>query len=227
MSYLIRSFGYVKYNSALADDAVKAVDADQERSQRHARVLRRLAEIGMNLAEAVDLQRQEDGADPADLAMKFARIAKAVRQTLALEARLGDEDRARRTAAEYRRKVEQDRLASRAKNERAIREAQARDIVERATLSEPPDPDSETYTAEMAEWLFDETEDEFNAYGAAQAIIPEICRLLGLRYDRDAMEAPLADALDQMESAAPDFGDLSQAGDYSSPQVEMHASHPP
>jgi hypothetical protein len=72
-------------------------DPAQARAERHQQVLQELAEIGMDLAR--DLRRRvlepapEEAASNADLGLIFSRIARAVRQTVALEARLAEEDR--------------------------------------------------------------------------------------------------------------------------------------
>ena len=67
-----------------------------ERAERHMRMLAELAEIGMDLAREVRRQAlDQSGAAPsaADLALTFSRIARAVRQTVALESKLADETR--------------------------------------------------------------------------------------------------------------------------------------
>ena len=60
-----------------------------ERRARHLRILTELAEIGMELVQHVRLQVLEEavpaGADPV---LAFARLAKAIRQTVALEAKV-------------------------------------------------------------------------------------------------------------------------------------------
>jgi hypothetical protein len=61
-----------------------------ERRGRHLRILARLADIGMELVEHVRQQVFEDDVPPAgvDPVLAFARLAKAVRQTVALEAKV-------------------------------------------------------------------------------------------------------------------------------------------
>jgi hypothetical protein len=210
-----------------AEGAATAIDPDQERSQRHARVLQRLAEIGMNLAEAVDMQRQEDGPDPADLAIKFARIAKAVRQTLALEARLADDHRVRQGAAQHRRKIEQDRLTREAKQEGFFRKGQASMLLERAIVAEDPDFDTDGYGDDIGEWLFDDSEAEFYADRPVEEIVSEISRLLCVKYDSRAMDDALPDAAGL--SAAPrtnaDGGPDPNAGPRA--PADAFATHPP
>jgi len=76
----------------LAEDRVKARAAEREA------MLRRLADIGMEMAEALAEELRDRRAAPpdnagtrpsvADLSLAFNRVSRAVRQTLALEARL-------------------------------------------------------------------------------------------------------------------------------------------
>jgi len=82
--------------------------AATDRTERHLRVLQELAEIGMDLAREVRRQALEpavagNGASPApdvaDLGLVFTRIARAVCQTVALEARLEQDRREREAGA--------------------------------------------------------------------------------------------------------------------------------
>jgi hypothetical protein len=63
------------------------------RAERHLALLAELADIGMDLAREVRrqaLDASEDAPSAADLALTFSRVARAVRQTVALEARLAE-----------------------------------------------------------------------------------------------------------------------------------------
>jgi hypothetical protein len=74
----------------------EAPDPAAARTERHLRLLAELAEIGMDLAREVRrqaLDQSEDSPPAADLALTFSRIARAVRQTVALEARLAEPPR--------------------------------------------------------------------------------------------------------------------------------------
>jgi hypothetical protein len=73
--------------SALADEA------DEAWAQQQLRQLQELAEIGMQIArtlpaQAAALAPSDDPAVAGQVALTFSRVARAVRQTLALEARL-------------------------------------------------------------------------------------------------------------------------------------------
>ena len=64
-----------------------------ERRARHLRILAKLADVGMELVEHVKRQVLEEEVSPgrakcADPVLSYARLARAVRQTLALEAKV-------------------------------------------------------------------------------------------------------------------------------------------
>jgi hypothetical protein len=85
-------------------------DVPDRAAERFA-MLRELADIGMEMARALQGEVraraevvEDDAADPsrsvAELGLAFSRVSRAVRQTLALEARLEDDRLARERAAE-------------------------------------------------------------------------------------------------------------------------------
>ncbi|HWE98514.1 MAG TPA: hypothetical protein VG248_01850, partial [Caulobacteraceae bacterium] len=137
-------------------DPAEAPDPAILRAERRLRLLEELAQIGMNLARALERQAlaAADPADPpepagpdaadasagraptpitpaGDPSVAFARISRAIRLTLALEARTDEQLRALRAgvAAE----VEARRVAAgpRAAAEAAVRSQRRRDTVER------------------------------------------------------------------------------------------------
>jgi hypothetical protein len=66
-----------------------ACGPEEERRARHLRILTELADIGMELVGHVRRQVLEEEVPPGvDPVLAFARLAKAVRQTLALEAKV-------------------------------------------------------------------------------------------------------------------------------------------
>jgi hypothetical protein len=99
------------------------------RHERHGQMLQELAEIGMNIARAIERQAME-AAKPAadgrvappegsrDFAALFACISRAVRLTVALEDRLAEERRRRLERTESQRAAD---LAEAARREAAIR----------------------------------------------------------------------------------------------------------
>lgn len=92
-----------------------APDPDRERAERHGRMLARLGELTLGLAEAVQGQAVESTRQPPEdaadrtrgLGLVFARLSYEVRQTVALEARLATEGEA--AATERETVVAQDR----------------------------------------------------------------------------------------------------------------------
>ena len=106
------------------------------RTARHLAVLERLSEIGMALAEEIGreaLAEPEEGQprrSPGDLALVFARVSRAVRQTIALEARLASDAQVRETRDQARRdEAELGRQREEARRVRVERKSQVRDVV--------------------------------------------------------------------------------------------------
>ena len=121
----------------LADDDPSVVLAESR-----IRMLRRLAEIGMELAERT-LNTQvapAKGKDPADV---FAPLSRAIRLTLALEAKTDEELRDLKAGVVRKRKKEKKRAARRheaaAAKEAQEREVKARELVAEAAEAEIPD----------------------------------------------------------------------------------------
>ncbi|MDB5463312.1 MAG: hypothetical protein JWP23_1701 [Phenylobacterium sp.] len=149
-------------------------DPVADRAERHGRVLQELTDLGMNLARAVSAQAADaDRATAHALALDFARIARAVRQTVALEAKLADD---RQTS-----------LAERAQHRQREADAQARrrrtrieSLVERAIDAEASGSEADNLYEDLRERL----EDADDLAGFHDRPIPEIvaliCKDLGL-----------------------------------------------
>jgi hypothetical protein len=76
------------YAAAATPDAESPLDP---RAQRNIDRLDELAELGMGLARLVSERAHADtGSDVGAAALQFSRVAKAVRQTIALQTRLAD-----------------------------------------------------------------------------------------------------------------------------------------
>jgi hypothetical protein len=150
------------------------------------RMLEELAEIGMTLARAVQQQvLDQAAAEPAEaaeqpgagnLALVFSRISRAVRQTIALEAKLAEEGRTRdeQTAAEQARRAVVD-----GRERKQRRRAQAKRFIEQAVDIEAADHDA----AEELLWELDERLDDVEADFADRPIgeiVARICRDMGL-----------------------------------------------
>jgi hypothetical protein len=92
-------------------DGVETLAPSLDRAAERFAMLRELADIGMEMAralqsevraraEAVEVEPAEAPQSVAELGLAFSRVSRAVRQTLALEARLEDDRLARQRAAE-------------------------------------------------------------------------------------------------------------------------------
>jgi hypothetical protein len=123
-------------------------------AEQHVRMLRELAELGMELARAMARQAlaEADGAQPVEQAdgrprcdpgLAFSRIARAVRLTLALEARTREgAAAARRTpdAAEAAARRVRARLHALLATPRGPRAAEVHRVVEQAFEASIPTP---------------------------------------------------------------------------------------
>ncbi|MDB5462558.1 MAG: hypothetical protein JWP23_947, partial [Phenylobacterium sp.] len=164
-------------------------DSAEARTARHLRGLAELGEIGMELARLVRRQAVEQAAANPDSAVDervglvFARIARAVRQTFALEARLAD-DRRTAEAATAARHVER-------------RKTKVRTAVERVLDAEADEGDAENLFYDLTERLETDYDDADFADRPIGELVARICRDLGvtpdwsLWQDEDwAIEAP-------------------------------------
>ncbi|HEV7385830.1 MAG TPA: hypothetical protein VGN89_13180 [Phenylobacterium sp.] len=153
---------------------IALTDPSEDRAQRRFRVLQELAEIGMELARDVQRQareqaREQDRESAADLGLVFSRIARAVRQTVALEAKLDQDRQARRDKADAERAVEV-RL-------RGIRrKTKVMEIVERVIETES---DGERLLDDLGERLEDADDRDF-ADRPIGELVARICRDLGV-----------------------------------------------
>jgi hypothetical protein len=170
----------------MSDDALPDV---------HRQALARLRVMGMNFAEHLHGQIDEPEADVGDLAVKFARVSRAVRQTIFLEARLADVERRRQeeAAAQARQPAlrpppwEQAGLSQdewlRASRISA-RAGQAYDAIEKAIDSQRSLKTQDRLTVELAERMDAGLDDErFLSDAPIGEVIAHICRELGFRPD--------------------------------------------
>lgn len=170
-----------------SQDAPEAcLGGEANRSAQRLAMLRELAEIGMRLARGVERQAEEPEAAPGDVGLVFSRIARAVRQTLALEARLEEE-------FQVRAKQEQgDRDYRRAREARAPIDRRSR-LVRRAVASAI---EADTDDIESAEQLLEclderlgdrEADDDFMGRPIGE-LVALICKNLGVRADLSLWE---------------------------------------
>lgn len=157
---------------SVTDDAASSAEA---RAQHRFEVLRELTDIGMELAR--DVRRQalgpaEPEAQPIDYSLRFGRIARAVRQTLALQERFDSEHRARREKIEKERAVD-------AGVRGLFRKNKVEEIVERVLENES---DSERLIETLNERLEDAEDADF-ADRPLGELVAGICRDLGVAID--------------------------------------------
>lgn len=160
--------------------------APAARAERRLALLEELAEIGMALARDVKAEaaRAADAGEGAgDLGLRFARIARAVRQTLALEAHLeaglADElarAQARETARALAARDAQAGLGQ-------ARRRRACEVVEDLFRSEASPAERPRLERELWDWLEAAPEAEAFAELPVGEIVLAICRDLGLSPD--------------------------------------------
>jgi hypothetical protein len=175
-----------------------------EAAERDARALARLDElaaIGMDLARDLRRRAADDDAplDPAEAALAFSRLSRAIRLTIALEQRLAEGASARAEAAQ-RARVLRDGY------ERAMRAAgrkdQAQAMVAQALAADGRDAaEVEILLEDLTERL-DEDDDALWLDDVPVAVMAAgICRDLGVAFDpavwagmEDEEEAPPGDS---------------------------------
>ena len=183
--------------------------------ERHAAILGELAEIGMVIARS--LRDEVEGAGTPEAKARavaaFPKIARAVRQCLALEARFRRD--AAREAVEAEGRVDGEMVGHIRR-----RKAQVRMWMQRAICEETPD---DIETAEMRlhdlyERLDDQVLDEDFALAPFEEVITTLHRQLGLA-------PPVFDAPDEDDD--PDGDDPDDDGADDEAEVEQAASPPP
>ena len=147
-----------------------------EMRERQERILAELSELGLALAR--DLQARalaaEDVSEASDLGLAFHRVARSVRQTLALQAKLErDRQRAEREDRDDAKRTET------ARAER--RRAQVKFAVERCVWTEADGPEAERLLDALEDRLDEDTlSDAFAGEDPIEAHIARICADLGV-----------------------------------------------
>ncbi len=172
------------------------IDPREDRTERDLRMLDDLAEIGMRLMRAVEQQAmaqavpEQVGAlgkmSGGDLALAFSRLARAVRQTLALKAKLVED----RWNLDHRQAADQAQRAAAIKQARkAQQKARVKRIIEGVIDAEADGSDRENLLIDLDLRLDDE--DLFADYDERpfDEIVARICRDLGITPDRVLWEA--------------------------------------
>ncbi len=167
-----------------------APDAGAERAALRVRMLGRLAEIGLGLAERL----AAPDAPVADAALAYARVARAVRQTLALQSRLDDQQRAEAETDQATKAARRAR-AEAADNLAAVRRVLRRNDVlvqvEQAIEDEAPESDAERLLDGLNERLDDIYEDEDFVGRPLGEVVAAIRADLGLPVDPALLTDPL------------------------------------
>jgi hypothetical protein len=193
-----------------------------ERTERHLRMLAELAEIGMALARQVGRQALDAGgldgdSLDGDLGLVFSRIARAVRQTVALEARLEADARA----------VEVERSAAMAGREAAQRvrvrqqKVRLKKLVEQTISSEAEMRDAENLRLDLDERLDDPDVDAELGWRPIGVIYAAICQDLGIKADLKQFSdaelgfdrKPAGAGLAALQARVGGPGDLDRSGD--------------
>jgi hypothetical protein len=199
-------------------------ETDAEMAARQHRMLTRLTEIGMNLAEAVEdevLTAKADGAPlgRGEAARSFPRIARAVRLTMMLQARLRKDHRALET---QRLADEAAALAKQTEARIDRRKHEVFKLLERAIDTQADKSCANTLWDDILERLCTEGEDA-DDYKFADLptgeLVAMICRDLDMAFDwsrfpdedwaaeaadADAKYPPTAEAIARTRSPQPD-----------------------
>ena len=212
-----------------------------ERTERHLHMLAELAEIGMQLARDVARQalevaedaQKEDArgltAKPAgslDFGLIFARIARAVRQTVALEARLASEAEAgvQQQAAS---KAASERVHARQQKQR-VRGLVEDAIAARAASGEGDSGEAENLRLDLDELLEDPDIEAELGRRPVGVIVAGICENLGIRADLSGFtDAELGfDMASMKPRAKPETEDAGPGQDAASPTAPDDPSRP-
>lgn len=184
-------------------------DPDIQVSERDARALALLAELaGIGMALARDLGRRaaddETPLDPAEAALAFSRLSRAVRLTIALEQRLAEAAPARAEAAARAWRV-------RIGHERALRAAGRKDeaeaLVARALAAEGRDGfEADAVLEELSERLDEADDDDWLTDVPIAVMAARICRDLGVAFDPDVWAEAVGTQAPENPDPDPDPG---------------------
>jgi hypothetical protein len=174
--------------------AEEAPDPSVVRAERRLRLLEELSEIGMELARALKPRDEDDEiVDKTpwkDPAAAFAPLSRAIRLTLALEAKTDEALRDLKAGVVQTRVEAREHAAERDRivgvKDRAARIERVRDLVLCVAETEVPDMDAFN---KLYEALDDELEPDEDSFGYAERPFREsverLCRGLGLNPDWD------------------------------------------
>jgi hypothetical protein len=168
---------------------------------RHVRMLQELAELAMTMARQV-AARPVAPADPADEktggadpGLVLTRLARCVRQTVALEARLAADYRGWMAKSAAERAVVAAKQAERAEQAEARRRERNKNKAERAVgevIQHAARPvDHNDLRREVKEWLWDSDDDADFAGRSVGEIVARICDDLYIPFDVSIWETTI------------------------------------
>lgn len=164
-----------------------SADPSAPRNETRLAMLRELADIGMALVRGLPGQSAEAETNRADLGLQFARISRAVRQTLALEERMEADGLDREAALQRRlaaeRAAEEKRLATERRCRVTLHRREVGERVEQLFDAQVDDGDAEDLHERIAEWTYDYRETDDDADRSIPELIAQICKALGLAPD--------------------------------------------
>jgi hypothetical protein len=216
--------------------------------ERQLGVLGRLAEAGLNVALAIEQQATAAAAEApnaagsppsaepgrvvqGDVALAYARAARAVRLTVALQAKLLKDLQALDEADARRRRGEQAEVERARQAQEDARKERVERIVERVILAEFGDEEDADEAERLAEAAFERL-DHDEIYGDLTAqpigeIIARVCRDLGLSPDWSqlAEEAWAREEIDSGAAGSP-FLALSWPDGPGRPAADPHEASP-
>jgi hypothetical protein len=173
-------------------------------------MLHELAQIGMRLARGVEREAEAPDVSAGDLVLKFARVARAVRQTLALETRIEGElaTRAREDAAAGAVRLERETRARLAGRKTAIRCA-----VEQAIEAEADHHELEGLFDHLEERLQDRADTDFLDRPVGE-LVARICRDIGVTPDMSLWQDEdwaIAEGVTARPADAPEVPEVPEA----------------
>jgi hypothetical protein len=180
-------------------------------------MLQELTEMGMDMARTVHRRATAEPAADAepntiDLALMFSRLARTVRQTLALQARF-----------------EQDQLEAGREARAKLcvgRKMTVRRIVERAIDADTgvSDSDTDNLLTDLYERLADQDDADFTDRPVAD-LVARICRDLGVKMDRALWQDEAAEPF-EIPARFPSTGPVAGAGAGAGAESCEHATPP-
>jgi hypothetical protein len=178
------------------------------RTEQRLAMLRELSEIGMRLARGVERQAETPETASGDLGLAFSRIARAVRQTLALEARLEGE---REACVQEERAMRDQQLARAARSSVERRSKLVRRAVGQAIESDAEENDFEQLFDDLDERLGDREDDDDFLDRPVSELVARICKDLGVAVDWSLWEDEGWALAEAAARAKPPPGDASGA----------------